>query len=158
MSFEFSADEVFAVAEDIERNGAVFYRDAAKRTTDPAAREFLDELAAMEDDHLWTFTKMRQGLGEAERKAMTFDPDDEAALYLGALADTRIFFKKEIGTGSLEEIYRAAVLAEKDSIAFYLGMKEVVPDAAGRIKLEAIIKEEMRHIRVLSEKLAAAGR
>jgi len=155
MSFEFNADEVFAVAEDIERNGAVFYRDAARRTQDAAAREFLEELATMEDDHLWTFTKMREGLGEADRKTMTFDPNGEAALYLGALADTRVFFKKEIGTGSLEEIYRAAVLAEKDSIAFYLGMKEVVPGATGKAKLEDIIKEEMRHIRVLSEKLAA---
>ncbi|MBP1767863.1 MAG: rubrerythrin [Candidatus Aminicenantes bacterium] len=156
MSFEFTADEVFAVAEDIERNGAVFYREAARRTGDPAARQFLEELAAMEDDHLKTFSGMRSGLTERERGALTFDPNDESALYLGALADTRVFFKKDIGTGSLEEIYRAAVLAEKDSIAFYLGMKEVVPGRVGKARLEDIIKEEMRHIRILSEKLAAS--
>ncbi len=49
MSFEFNADEVFAVAEDIERNGAVFYRDAARKTKSIAAKEFLEGLAAMED-------------------------------------------------------------------------------------------------------------
>ena len=87
---------------------------------------------------------------------MTFDPNDESTLYLGALADTRVFFKKTIGTGSLQEIFRAAVLAEKDSIAFYIGMKEVVPGAAGKSKLEDIIKEEMRHIRILSERLVAS--
>jgi len=156
MSFEFNADEVFAVAEDIERNGAVFYRDAARKTKDAAAKEFLEGLADMEDDHLKTFAAMRGGLTESERRSMTFDPNDEAALYLGALADTRVFFKKEIGTGSLEEIYRAAVLAEKDSIAFYLGMKEVVSGPAGKSKLEDIIREEMRHIRILSERLAAS--
>ena len=156
MSFEFNADEVFAVAEDIERNGAVFYRDAARKTKDAAAKEFLEGLAAMEDDHLKTFAAMRGGLTERERQSTTFDPNDEAALYLGALADTRVFFKKEIGAGSLEEIYMAAVLAEKDSIAFYLGMKEVVSGPAGKAKLEDIIREEMRHIRILSERLAAS--
>ncbi len=156
MSFEFNADEVFAVAEDIERNGAVFYREAAKKTQDPAAKEFLEELAAMEDQHLKTFAAMRGGLTERERRSMTFDPNDESALYLSALADTRVFFKKPIGTSSLEEIFKAAVLAEKDSIAFYLGMKEVVPGPAGESKLEDIIKEEMRHIRILSERLAAS--
>jgi rubrerythrin len=156
MSFEFSADEVFAVAEDIERNGAVFYRDAAEKTQDPAAKEFLEELAAMEDEHLKTFAAMRGWLTERERQSMTFDPNDESALYLSALADTRVFFKKPIGTSSLEEVFKAAVLAEKDSIAFYLGMKEVVPGPAGKSKLEDIIKEEMRHIRILSERLAAS--
>lgn len=156
MSFEFSADEVFAVAEDIEKNGAVFYRNAAQKTRDRAAREFLEELAAMEDDHLKTFTRMREGLTERERKSMTFDPNGESALYLGALADTRVFFKKAIVTSSLEEVFKAAILAEKDSIAFYFGMKEVVPGGAGKSKLEDIIKEEMRHIRILSEKLLAS--
>ncbi len=155
MSFEFNADEVFAVAEDIERNGAVFYRDAAKRTQDSVARKFLEDLAAMEDEHLRTFAAMRGGLTDRERRSMTFDPNDEAALYLGALADTRVFFKKPINADSLEDIFKAAVLAEKDSIAFYLGMKEVVSGPAGRAKLEDIIKEEMRHVRVLSERLAA---
>ena len=156
MSFEFSADEVFAVAEDIERNGAVFYRNAAKKTKDAAAGKFLEQLAAMEDDHLKTFASMRAGLSEREKKAMTFDPNNESALYLSALADTRVFFKKPIGTGSLQEIFKAAVLAEKDSIAFYIGMKEVVPGAGGKSRLEDIIKEEMRHIRILSERLAAS--
>jgi len=156
MSFEFNADEVFAVAEDIERNGAVFYRDAAKVTQDPEAKKFLEELAAMEDDHLKTFAAMRGALTERESKAITFDPNDESALYLSALADTRVFFKKPISIASLEEIFRAAILAEKDSIAFYLGMKEVVPGPAGKSKLEDIIKEEMRHIRILSEKLLAS--
>ena len=75
MSFEFSADEVFAVAEDIERNGAVFYRDAAKKTKDAGARKFLEELAAMEDNHLKTFAAMRAGLSERERKGDDLRPE-----------------------------------------------------------------------------------
>jgi rubrerythrin len=45
---------------------------------------------------------------------------------------------------------------EKDSIAFYTGIREVIPEAWGRDKMEGIIKEEMSHIRLLGERLAAS--
>ena len=34
MSFDFSADEVFEMAEQLEQNGAKFYRDSAAAITD----------------------------------------------------------------------------------------------------------------------------
>jgi len=44
---------------------------------------------------------------------------------------------------------------EKDSIVFYQSMKAVVPQAAGRDKLDAIIREEIGHILDLTERLEA---
>jgi rubrerythrin len=55
----------------------------------------------------------------------------------------------------MKEILKAAIVAEKDSIAFYLGMKDAVSDNRGKQRIEAIIKEEMQHIRILSKELAA---
>jgi len=55
----------------------------------------------------------------------------------------------------MEEILKEAILAEKDSIVFYLGMKEMVPENLGETKIDAIIKEEMAHIKLLSGKLVA---
>ena len=72
-----------------------------------------------------------------------FDPDGEAALYLRALADTRVFFEKEIDVTSLKKILKSAIEAEKDSIVFYLGMKEAVPEKLGKGRLDDIIREEM---------------
>ena len=89
---------------------------------------------------------------------MTFDPNNEAGLYLAPWADPKGFFGKDIDTSKLEGIFKAALLAEKDSIAFYLGMKDLVPAGSGKSKLEEIIQEEMRHIRILGEKLAALKR
>lgn len=155
MSFVFNADEIFAMAEEIEKNGARFYRDAKSKVKDRAARDFLEELAAMEDEHQKVFSAMRTGLMEQDRQSMTFDPANESALYLKALADTRVFFQKTMGLSTLEGIFKAAIQTEKDSIAFYLGMKEFVPPAVGKGRLEDIVKEEMKHIRLLSEKLAA---
>lgn len=155
MSYDFNADDVFEMAEQIERNGAVFYRQAAADIKDSDAKDFLSDLAIMEDNHEKTFFTMRKKLTEADKTLTAFDPEGEAASYLKALADTRIFFEKEIDTSSLQEILKAAILAEKDSIVFYLGMKDLVPERLGQSQLDGIIKEEMSHINLLSRRLIA---
>ena len=153
MSYDFNADDVFEMAEQMERNGAKFYRYAADYTQDPANKKFLQELAAMEDEHEKIFKAMRAELSAKEKESTVFDPEGEAALYLRALADTRVFFEKEIDVTSMKKILKSAIEAEKDSIVFYLGMKEAVPEKYGKVRLDNIIKEEMGHVRLLSGKL-----
>ena len=155
MSYDFNADDIFSMAEQIERNGAKFYRTAAENVTDPVAKELLIGLAGMEDEHEKTFASIRAKLSEKEKTATVFDPQSESALYLRALADVRVFFEKEIDVSSMRKILKAAIAAEKDSIVFYLGMKDLVADKLGKDKLDTIIKEEMRHIRILSTELVA---
>ena len=155
MMYDFNADDMFEIAEQLERNGAKFYRDAARAVTGDQDRALLNQLADMEDDHEKTFTRMRAELSAKEKSPTVFDPNGEAALYLRALADTRVFYDKQIDTSSMEAILKDAITAEKDSIVFYLGMREAVPGDLGRERLDAIIKEEMGHIRLLSKELVA---
>ena len=155
MSYDFNADDVLAMAEQIETNGAKFYRSAANSTSDPDNKKFLLDLAAMEDQHENTFKAMRAELSEQEKESTVFDPEGEAGLYLRALADTRVFFEKEIDVTSMEAILKSAITAEKDSIVFYLGMKEAVSEGLGKGRIDKIIKEEMGHIKLLSGKLVA---
>ena len=73
------------MAEQLERNGAAFYRRAA--TADGLATDqqaLLLRLASMEDDHEQTFREMRAELTGKEKAPTVFDPDGEAALYLRA--------------------------------------------------------------------------
>ncbi len=56
---------------------------------------------------------------------------------------------------SMVENLKSAIEAEKDSIVFYLGMKEAVAENLGQDRIDVIIKEEMGHIRVLSKELVA---
>ena len=156
MGLDFNADEVFEMAEQIERNGADYYRKAAEAVTNEEDRKFLVELAEMEDDHEVMFAGLRKSLGSHETEAVTFDPQDEAALYLKALADTRVFHEKTIDLSSMEGILTGAIDAEKDSIAFYLGMKDMVGACRGKDRINAIIKEEMKHISLLSNRLLAS--
>ena len=55
----FHADEVLAMAEEIEQNGAAFYRKASEMAAVSELRELLHELAAMEDEHRRVFADMR---------------------------------------------------------------------------------------------------
>ncbi|MCP4690556.1 MAG: ferritin family protein [Desulfobacterales bacterium] len=156
MSYDFNADEVFEMAVQMEKNGAKFYRDAAEKIEDPDNKKLLLDLAAMEDAHEKTFSAMKAEITDKEKSSTVFDPDAEAALYLRALVNSRVFYKKEIDPTSMVEIFKAAIDAEKDAIVFYLGMKEWVPPAMGKNRLDFIIKEEMSHIKLLSGKLMTA--
>ncbi len=158
MSYDFNADDIFEMAQQLERNGAIFYRAAAGKVQDESSRDFLLKLAAMEDDHEKTFAKMQEELKAGEKKPTIFDPDAESLHYLQALADTRVFFEKNIDTSSMEAILKDAITAEKDSIVFYLGMRDMVPEKLGRGRLDDVIKEEMEHIRLLSRELLALRR
>ena len=155
----YNIEEVLEMACQIERNGARYYRRAADLVTGPEARKLLLELAAMEEDHERTFDTLRADA--ATRGILLGGQDDLVAQYLRALADGEVFRRHEspaetIRPGISErQVLEIALSMEKDSIAFYLGMKDLVPAGSGKSKLEEIIQEEMRHIRILGEKLAA---
>ena len=159
MSIRYNADEVFEMAEQIERNGGKFYRRAVELASDASTGGMLLELAGMEDDHLKTFAGMRKELSAEERKSVVFDPDDELSLYLRAMADQHVFDVKgdpsaRLSAGqAVDDVLKIAIGLEKDSIVFYLGLKELVPERFGKERLDGIIQEEFGHISTLSEKM-----
>jgi len=153
MSYDFSADEIFEMAEQMERNGQTFYRAAADAVVDDTKKKLLLELAEMEVDHEKLLKTMRVELSDKEKGATVFDPEGESTLYLRALVDTRVFFEKEMDVSSMEKILKAAIEAEKDAIVFYLGMKNAVPENLGKDRMDHIIKEEMGHVKLLSGEL-----
>ncbi len=158
MALPFSADEIFAMAEQIERNGVKFYRRAAEAQHDSRLRQMLLDLADWEQQHVNIFTAMRAELA-AKGGAVRLEPGTEADLYLRALADGRVFDVKGDPSGKLTgdespgEILRTAIGLEKDSIVFYVGMKEMVSSQADKDRVGAIIREEMRHVSQLDGEL-----
>ena len=154
----FNADEIFEMAEKIERTGAKFYRIAAD-SAGGDTRDLLLRLAAIEEIHEKTFAAMRNELTDAEKLYTTPDPDSEVALYLQAMTDGKVFASDPTealsGTESVEEVLKTAIDLEKDSIVFYQSMKEVVPEALGRERLDGIIKQEIGHILDLTKHLEA---
>ena len=152
----FSADDVFQAALRMENNGAEFYRRAASKVTSARAdiKNLFNKLAAMEDAHTQTFAKLHRELNENENKQTKFGPKDESLLHLKVLVDVGVFFKKKVNLSSLKEVFKAAIEAERDSIVFYLSMREMVPET-GKNRIDLIIKEEMKHIHLLGKELTA---
>jgi rubrerythrin len=158
MSIRFNADEVFEMAVHIEQNGVAFYQKAAAKAPEEH-RDFLLSLARMEEEHERLFKGMRKALSDVERQDTTYDPYQEALQYLNELADARggegdpKVAEALTGDESIEEILRIAVGLEKESILFYVGLKDLVPEELGHKNIDKIIAEERKHVVQISEKL-----
>jgi rubrerythrin len=154
----FNIDEVFEIAEQIERNGARFYRKAAELFEASRAKSLLMDLAVMEDRHEKVFREMRAEL--AKKSGMEdISSDDQPGQYLRAVAGGYVFpINKDpsdwlTGNESLEDALKFAIQIEKDSIVFYLGIREVMPEELGKFDISKIIKEEMTHITFITNLL-----
>lgn len=152
MAYDFNASEAFEMAIQIERNGAAFYRKAASLQNKEADREFLETIAKMEDRHQAGFEEMKSALSDMEQNQTVFDPKDELSLYLKAMADAHggegnpDETEQLTGQESMTQIIETAIGLEKESILFYIGLKDMVPPKLGREKIDEIINEEKKHV------------
>ncbi|KHD06724.1 hypothetical protein PN36_11060 [Candidatus Thiomargarita nelsonii] len=153
MAYNFNADDVFEMAEQMESNGAKFYRSTADLTDNEELKKLFNHLADMEIAHQNFFKSLREDLSEKEKAATVFDPNDEATLYLQELVNSRVSFENEYEGNSIKSILEGAIKSEKDTIAFYQGIKEAVPEDLGKNQIDKIIKEEMAHVRILSQEV-----
>jgi rubrerythrin len=83
------------------------------------------------------------------------DQAGEAAAYLQAMVAGKVFklhdqaMQKLTGQATLAMIFDLAIGMEKEAILFYLGIREMV--TKGKDKIDEVIREEMRHIRILTD-------
>lgn len=159
MSVRFNAEEVLNMGIKIEENGAAFYRKAASLQSSQDNRRFLENLASMEDEHKRIFTQMKDSVSPDEQAEQAYDPYDETALYLDAMADahggegTPAVTAKLTGEETMKDIVLTALDLEKKSILYYVGMKERVPARLGKDKIDAVIAEERSHVAQLRDVL-----
>lgn len=159
MTVRFNANEILEMAVQIERNGAKFYHYVAQMAPSARTQQLLQQLAGMEVEHEKTFTRMQGELKEQDFQTAVFDPEGQTGAYLRAMADGHVFdlqtppTEKISRQASLPEILRLAIGLEKDSIVFYVGLKEMVPPMLGQQRIDDIIHEEMNHIVTLNKEL-----
>jgi len=159
MGINFNADEILEMAIRIETNGRSFYLRAAELQSDKKNIRFFNKLAAMEEQHKKAFERFYEELSSDEKGGQVYDPDGQASMYLAVMADTHggegdpQVANALTGEESLENILKTAINLEKQSILFYIGLKDLVPKKHGKEKVDAIIDEEKQHIVQLSEVL-----
>ena len=162
MVMTFTADEIYEIAEQIERNAVEFYRESAERCPNQDIKNMLLDMSEAESDHLRTFQNMREKLAE-EAGLSIFDPFGRSAMYLQAIADARSWegrinpMQALTGNETVKEIIEIALESEKEMVVFYVGLKDLVYFKAGKDKVEEIIIEELCHISSLLKKLKSIG-
>ncbi len=154
-----TADDVFTMAVRIEENGEAFYRGAAAITKYPEAKKLFEDLANMEAGHILAFKKLRSQLAGSFPADAVWDPEGLAEGYLQATADTHIFTKEAAEdrlkrVKSAIDVFDMALQFEKDSVTFFVGMKEILPDPNGKSEIDKLIQSEMEHIKMLSAALS----
>ena len=153
MSIAFSGSELVNIAIGIERRGVIFYDTLTRSTKNVTARDVFQYLANMEREHIQIFQNM---LTEAEKYQIPETYAEEYAAYLQALIDNAIFtddfITSEMATKANSDIeaLELAISAEKDSILFYYGMKEITPQRA-QLTVNKVLAEEKLHLRQLSK-------
>jgi len=159
MSISLNANEVLAIAEEVKRNGYDFYRHIEKYSTDRNTKRLLRGLALMELHQAESYARKRSELTEEQKATTHFDPDCDSWMYLRQLADSHVFdvsrdpCRTISGDWQPEEILRAAVELEKDSIIFFLELKRYVLSSDRSVKIDDMIKEEMKHIALLGNQI-----
>lgn len=156
MTVTFNAFEVLEIAEQIERNGTKFYRKAAEIFDESNICKMFLRLADWEAKHEKIFARMRKQLSEHSQKQRTLGPEQmiPEPKVMAGLAVFGIRLDPANGLSGKEgkvEVIRIAIEKEKDSIVFYTGLKDFVPFRAGKDEIDDIIKEELRHIRILNK-------
>ncbi len=151
MDVEMAGREVLEIAEQIERNGVKFYRRAAGLCDDDRISTLFVQLAQWEAKHEGIFRRMRQCLTAGHPEPGRADAHDLAGLAVfGIQPDPS---RELTGEESRADVLRIAIEKEKDSIVYYTGLKDFVPQETDRQVVEEIIQEEMKHVRILTQSL-----
>jgi len=154
-----TADEIFGIGIEIEKNGCLFYTAAASTAAGSSVKKLMHELALWEKKHIAVFTSLRAKLQPQTKNENLYDPNDELALYLKATADSHVFIKNSnmealaAGCKTAVDILNMALSFEKDSVVFYASVREAVAEGAGRAEVEQLIHEELTHIGFITREL-----
>jgi rubrerythrin len=159
METKFNVFEILQIAETIEHNGAKFYLKTAVMFDDPELRNIYYTLANWRARHEKILAQRRKRFSEQTGEFGTFDPNNYVLSNPHVMAGLAAFSTKPDSSGRLtgdetkEQIYKDAIRRAKEAIIFYQGLKDFARDPASKDTIDKIIKEETRHIRLLTEQL-----
>jgi rubrerythrin len=150
---QLNADEVFEMAEVIEKRGLAFYQEAARVSDDAESRDLFGTLASMEGEHEQVFSAIRDHVagrvGGAGKDALYWN-----SVAAAMMRDIELqLAERFVGRKSRQEILEAALGFEKDTVLFFLSVRNMVSGSADKRKIDAIIKEEIGHVLLLNSRL-----
>ena len=153
MANVFNGSEIVELGIQIEKNGRDFYNVLAKQSKNKKAGDIFKFLAGEEEKHIAVFKDIISSVQRYEpQEAYT----GEYFAYMNALAGEYVFTEKDKGAEIAKRIKTdkeaidMGIGFEKDSILFYAGLREVVPEEAHK-PVDALMAQERNHLRQLAD-------
>ncbi|MCF6158862.1 MAG: hypothetical protein E3K32_09890 [wastewater metagenome] len=159
MKYEnFNDAEALKIAINIEEEGLEFYSALAKNAKDARVKEVFSKLASDEKEHFICFQKAYLEIPSSVNPSV--NPEEYTVdLYLKYLIDTGIFTQKGKARALVNEIktdvdaLKIGIQAEKDSILYYTEAAKITIYESGKQAFERLVKEEKKHLKLLTEQL-----
>jgi len=153
----FNEIEAAKIAQNMERHGLDFYREAAARAKDTATRDLFLRLAEDEKKHLARFEELEEILQADRRAKKGYTDDADLAAYIDRLVETQVF-AEEGAVARLADQARSdyealavGIRAERDTILFYQEMMSFIESNQARAAFSTILDEERGHLRILGD-------
>ena len=163
----FNADEVARMAMELKRNGITFYKKGRDALKDEDVKAIFFQLEKEEETHLHKLQKMLAAPTDSAKQKTDYGPsgdvklksDEEIHQYIQDTADMNVFrnvanvkkYASEIKT--VEDALRLAIQFEKDTITFFLIMRDLTEEDKGKQWVDDILTEEKNHLKNLSRRL-----
>ena len=150
MAVFFKDGELYRMAVEMERNGLAFYSQIARQAKDESTKAVYTYLITSEKRHLRKFKSL------LHRSAKSSPPESykgEYRNFLVALLKDKVFpssalARSRAAKSSVRTALDTGIKAEKDSILFYSGLLDLVPEA-NKTAIKMILAEEKRHLQRL---------
>jgi rubrerythrin len=159
MEQKLSTYQILNVAQTIEENAVRFYEQTAEMYDGEGMGNFLRKLADYEREHKQKYAAMQAALENGHTEQSDGDFINNMDLYLKAVLDSQNLEGSDFagvllrGDESKQELLMIAMDLEKETILFYLGLRDVVAAEKDKQTVDEIIEEEKSHIVILAEEL-----
>lgn len=144
--------DLFEIAEQVENQGAELYTKLSQASPDASTREALRTLATMELDHRHVFSGMKVNLTAGQEAREVPDSVIGAVKFWKYASQSRFLdveselARQFTGRETKGEAFRKAINFERDTIVFYVGLRDMFQNPSDRETIDQIIREELGHI------------
>jgi len=146
---------VLGWAQQIEVNGAAFYRQVAAQAEDRDVKLLFEDLAQQEERHHRVYGRMLQQAPDSELSGSDVEGYQDymaTALSAALLGGPEKGIERAKAAIDEQQAIAAALAFEKDTLLFFSDLVDMVPEAH-RAAIEGVIEEEKGHVRQLGRML-----
>lgn len=150
MSKVFYLSEILKFAVEKEQQSADLYQKLADQASDAKNKDIFEGLVRDELGHKTFYADILSSV--PEKSSPGVQEGKEYTAYMRQLiksSRTTQPLPDDISSMLLNDILDYAIEREKDSVMFYLGLKQYVPENA-KSKVDEIIEEESKHAAIIA--------